>query len=332
MHRWARGFILLIAGSIALSGLTGCAAFRTRLTKALLPHEFTYELEPAPPPASITFKSGYRGELPESYPQRPAPPARSRLPLVTRDGWIEVQPQHAPVQVRLFARNIGTDEGEFFEIKSFTGNIPYEIPSELRFFESLTPTSQPVRIVLRNLKNAYNGYTVRDNALILVEVIDPELKKTWRYLFTYKDFGSRQKISFNVVFNVPLQPLRDLGLPLNGQGVGNAAFTMSYSFGYRFRTQNRVARWLGDKVSIVGLLGTSADLDFLDNGIFNQLSLGVGIEFYDFLSLNLLMDTAAIGHLSTNPQWGLVVGFDAVRFADFSRKLTQRLFSTNQLK
>jgi len=312
---------------------SGCAGVSTRLVKVLLPPEFVYRMEPTPPPAVVTYKTGYKADLPVVYrvPRSASNDGETvRPPTVTRDGWIEVVPRRTPVLVRIFVRNIGIEETEFFELKSFTGNVPYELASEIRFVETLVPTAQPTRIVLRNLKNPYNGYTVRDSALVLIEVVDPAQRKTWRYLFEYKDFGSRQKISFNVVINVPAGFLRDIGIPNVGSGVGNAAFTMSYSFGYRFRTQNKVLQWLGDKVSVVGMIGTSATPVF-DNALFNQLSVGVGVEYYDFLSTGLLMDTDTVGNFAAG-RWGIVIGFDAVRAADFTRKLTQKLFGANQLK
>lgn len=316
-------FIIIISTAITLSS---CSTIGTRLTKVLTAQQFIYPEPEVTSPATILYHRGYENEQVLSYPSETTNIKGhfyTSPPTVTRDGWIEVSPiSKRPIEVKLYTRNVSVNESEFVEIKSVTGAIKDVVPNEVRFYNNLDPISEPRKIWLRNLKNPYNGYSIANDALILVEVRDTELKRTWRYLFLYKDFGSRQKLSFNLVIDIS-SPIRKV-LPWVGTGAGNATFTMSYSFGYRFRNQNPLLQWIGDKVSIVGLIGISNSISFGPQ-IFDYLSFGAGIEYYDFLSISVLKDTRG-------DRWGIALGFDAVRAAIFTKNLTLKLFNKNEIK
>lgn len=60
--------------------------------------------------------------------------------------------------------------------------------------------------------------------------------------------------------------------------------------------------------------------------------VGGGFEFYDFVSVQALVNVTALERDLGEAPWVMSVGFDAVRFGVFMRDLATRLFYPNILE
>lgn len=313
--------------------LLGCA-FAVRVEKSLVPPDYVTATLPAGELAAVSYVTGARGDAPAPY----APTAvelRGRryfeVVEITSAGWIEVAPTGGPVDLRVYVRSNGLNQHDFTRVLSVTGGIDGAVPSEVRFLPDRIDA--PTRLSMAPLTSAFNDFHLDHGDLLLVEVGQPDAPPE-RYLFKTYEFGPRFKYGGGILLTVPLAAV-SARMPETTSAI--LAFTTS--FGWRFRTRSPVLRWFGGNSALIvstGVGTTALKPPSLDTPLEDQISAhfasiiaGGGLELYDFVSVQTLVNVSAVrGDLAQAP-WVLSVGFDAVQFGLFTRDLGSRVFYKN---
>ncbi len=315
--------------------LTACG-FGTRLQKALVAPDYVTEAAPTGAIAAVTYQSGEPDVPPSAYaPTQVVMEGRTfdQAVEISSAGWIDVVPLREDVEVRLWVRNPGLVRRDFTPIRSVTGALAGELPNEVRFLPERLEA--PVRVPLKQLTNVYNDYDLGDGDLLLVEArVDGEEPE--RYLFLAHEFGPRLKFGGGLLFTVPLS---FLGADQPESTSPVLAFTTA--LGYRFRTRSPALRWFGGKSALLLSLGVgstsiastdlSKPLDQQVLGHFSSTIAGGGFEFYDFVSLQALVNLSSLDRDVHEAPWVLAIGFDAVQFGLFTRDVGARLLRKNTL-
>lgn len=315
--------------------LLACA-FTGRVEKSLLAADYMTPVTPVGEAATVVYDTGVKGDEPQRY----EPTIREvegrqfyEVPEITSAGWIEVAPTAESTAIRLYVRSGSLNRHDFVPVRSLTGALDNELRNEVRFVPE--HTSAPLHLSMRQLGNVYNEYDLGHGDLVLVEVGD-EGAEPERYLFKLYEFGPRFKYSGGLLLTVPLGSVVGT-MPESTSAV--VAFTTS--FAYRFRTRSPVLRWFGGNSAFIistGVGSTALSASQFDAPIEDVVTAhvasiiaGGGFEFYDFVSVQALVNLSALdGDLAQAP-WVLSVGFDTVRFGFFMRDLGTRLFRRNAL-
>ena len=292
-----------------------------RVEKSLVPADYVTEATPTGELVDVTVSTGDRGSTPGPWaPEAVEVGGRRYVRAVelTTTGWIELTPQVPDLSVSVWVRSNGLARHDFTRVVSITGALPGEVANEVRFLP--THLSEPLHLSLRDLSNVYNDYDLNHGDLLLVQVEAPD-HAVERYLFLKNEFGIRVKYGGGFLVTVPLS---FLGGPQPERAAPVLVFTTA--FGYRFRTRSPILRWFGGKSAILlstGVGSTALDADFsvpLEEqvrGQFNAMVTGGGLEFYDFVSVQALVNVSALGRDLYEAPWVLAIGFDAVQLGLF---------------
>lgn len=296
--------------------------------------------EPADAPlAAVRYATGYHDDPVRLYVPSPFFANEERwdtIPELTREGWIEVNPLTPGVVATLYVRNVARRDQGFQQVKGFTGEIHGAIANEILFLDTPGPLPGPIRLPIGNLFKVYNGFSMRDGDLLLLELSQPSTGRIQRSVFQYRAFGLRSRVSYAVLFRVPVPGLQDA----ETIDVGGLSFTVSLSLGYSFRAETAAARFVSDRLAAVALVGvgstyqvdTTRPIDDQVRGAFTSGIIGAGIEVFDFLSLNFLFNPSSLTGNEAQSVWAAAVGFDAVKFATFTQDIIPRLFGDNELE
>jgi hypothetical protein len=331
--RWA----VCIVGWLAVLG-TGCHNTK----KFLVPEEFVSarDRDLDAPLVDVRYASGWMDEPvrdfdAEEFITRDGV-VLERSVLISYGGCIEVAPRSSAPTVQVFVRHTGDTERGFVPILETTGAVAGRFPNEVRVFEA-RPLKSPMRIVMDDLHNVYNDYTVLDGDLLLLEVVDAD--QTERYLFRNRRFGIRTKFGAGVLFRVPLPVVEQRSEEVSL----SPALAASFGLGYRFRSRGRFVSWVSERTTLLATVGvgstavekvlptavTPVDQQF--SGAFNAALVGGGMEFFGFVSMQTLVNLSSFLRKEQESTWALAVGFDAVAFGIFTRDAGTRLFSKNEL-
>lgn len=252
---------------------------------------------------------------------------------VTTAGSIDIAPVGDDVGITLWVRSPGLRQQDFVPVRTVSGGLDGQYANEIRFLP--VRLNEPLHLDLRQLSNVYNDYELGEGDLLMIEAArpgeDPE-----RYVFLAREFGLRFKYGGGLLFTIPLGFASD-----NQPDTTSAVLVFTTSFGYRFRTRSPVLRWFGSKGTIMISTGvgstalSSPDLakpleDQLV-GHFNATVAGGGFEFYNFFSIQTLVNVTALSRDMEEAPWVLALGFDPVQFALFTRGVGTRIFLPNRL-
>lgn len=315
--------------------LVGCTLVG-RVEKSLLAPDYMTPVSPTGEAGVVTYDTGVKGDVPALY----APTLREvegrqffEVPEITSAGWIEVAPRSGAEALRLSVRSGSLNRHDFVPVRTFTGALDGELHNEIRFFPEHSEV--PVRISLRQLSNVYNEYDLSHGDLVLLEVGEPGAEAE-RYLFKVYEFGPRFKYSGGILLTVPLA-FAGGDMPETTSAV--VAFTTS--FAYRWRTRSPVLRWFGGNSAFIISTGVGSTalkapdvgtpVDEVVTAHLASIIAGGGFEFYDFVSVQALVNLSALDGDIAQAPWVLSVGFDTVRFGFFMRDLGTRLLRKNHL-
>lgn len=319
----------------AVLALLGCALSH-RVGNSLVAPDYVTPVSSTGQIAAVSYSTGEKRAAPQPY--APAPfqaDGRSfeRAVEVTSHGWIDVVPLGDDVEVSVWIRDPGLVRRDFTQVRSVTGALDRTHPTEVRFLPD--HINAPLHLDLRDLGNTYNDYDFGEGDLLLVEAgrvgDEPE-----RYLFLTHEIGPRIKFGGGVLFTVPLSVLGE-----NQPERTSTVLAFTTSFGYRYSTRSPALRWFGGKSAIVLSLGigstalTAPDLSLpLDQqllGNFNAAIIGGGVELYDFVSVQALVNLTSLGRDMSEAPAVLAIGFDPVQFGLFTRDVGARIFRRNTL-
>ena len=314
---------------------TGCAV-GTRARRVLGPDHYVFPDEAQGRHAQVLVHSGWQGEDFVPYAPHVAfehEGERWLRPVVVNDrGQITVVPRHDGVGVSLYARGTGLSRRGFRPVIARTGTLAGHVPRAVRWLPS-EPLSGVYTLDIADLQNPWSGDALRHGDLLLLELSSPG-ERTERYVFDARRFGFRTRLGAGLLVRVPLQ-VRD-----DQEAQASPALTVSLSLGYRFRTQDPVWEFIGERITIVGSAGVgstvlesvSGPLDEQLQGAFDSLLLGGGLEFFDFVSVQLLANARAPFHRDVDYGWTLAAGFDAVQFGRFFANAGARLQREHPLR
>lgn len=281
--------------------------------------------------AEVVIHSGWKDEPAQVWAPTEEPDDAMTGPMtITEDGSVSITPQQEDVRLSLWLRHTGWNHGGFTQIKTVTGAIPGSISNEIRFLPERL--DERLELPMHQLQNVYNDYDVRDGDLLVIEVEAPD-GAVERYSLVTTEFGVIPKFGVGVLVRTPLPFFG------NAQGEVAPAFAATAAFRYRFRTQNPFVTWLGRRVAVVTSMGVgSTALQTTDQSlqeelraVFNAVVAGGGLEYYDFLSLQLLVNLSSLGRERPESTTTFAVGFDAVQFGRFTADAFTRLFWNNHL-
>jgi hypothetical protein len=317
---------------------SGCAQ-GVRLQRALSPESFVTPQAELGEQATVTVESGWEDEPAKVYtPEAPVferDGVRWVAPVsITDRGTITIEPTDGPVTMSLYARHVGLDRTDFEPFVARSGTIPRALPTTLRF-EPHGPVSDKHQISMRDLHSIYGGAALEDGDLLLLEVAQ-EGKEPERYLFSTLDFGWRTRVGAGLLVRVPLPWVESQeGAELS------PVLTASLIGGYRFRTRQGGLLLLSEQIALVGSLGIGSTevalpggdqrLNDQVQGVFNAALIGGGLEFFQFLSVQVLGNASAPFRSGGESNWALATGLDTVQLARFSRDLISRLVKDRPL-
>lgn len=318
---------LLLCG-LLLSTLSGCAVF-SRARRVFGPDHNAFERQPTGRHAQVLVTSGWEGESPVPYAPRTAfehDGVSWTLPVMVTDrGHIQVVPRHEAVQVRVFVRSTGLDPRGFRPVVARTGTVAGHEPKVVRFLPS-APLEGPWVLDVGDLQNPWSPDRMKHGDILLVEVgvagEEPE-----RYLFDTHDFGWRTNAGASVLVRLPLVVHTD------AEALPSPALTMSMKFGYRPRTQDRFLEFLGERMTVVASVGVgstvleqvSGPIDQQIQGAFDALLVGGGVEWFDFINVQLLASARGVFDPDVPAEWTIAAGFDAVQAGRFFANVGERL-------
>jgi hypothetical protein len=307
-----------------------------RVEKSLVSPTFVVPAAPAGQAAVVSYSTGIPGEPVRDYtPELVANQGRlfHQATELSTGGWVEVAPLWEPVELRVYVRNTTGPHQDFQLIRSVTGGLAGELPNEIRFLPERVDS--PYRLPIRQLTNVYNEYKFRHGDLLLIE-LHREGHQTERYLFQDYEAGLRIKYSGGFLLTVPLA-FAGGKMPETTSPI--LAFTTS--FGWRLRTRSPVLRWFGGNSAFIvstGVGSTALKAPSLTDPLEDQVTAhvtsiisGGGFEFYDFFSIQALVNLSALGGDIAQAPWVMAIGFDPVRFGLFMESLGTRLFWNNEL-
>ncbi|MBX2800603.1 MAG: hypothetical protein KTR31_23185 [Myxococcales bacterium] len=278
--------------------------------------------------ADVTVWSGWTGDVPRPYE---APVAFEQdgqqwvRPTVLADrGWISVQPKAPEVAVRVYARSTGLDKRGFRRVEYRAGTLEGRVPTAMRFMPRGPLGAEPLRLDVEDLQNPYLGDRLTHGDLLLLEV-GPDGQEPERYLFTTREFGWRTRTGAGLLLRFPQ---------------ATPAITLSLAVGYRYRTKSPVWDFLGERMMLVGSVGVgSSELSDVSGplqeqllGAFDALLVGGGIEWFEFLSVQVLMNAAAPFDDDVRPGLTVAAGFDAVQAAKFFADAGARLLREHPMR
>ncbi|HND34391.1 MAG TPA: hypothetical protein PLA94_30525, partial [Myxococcota bacterium] len=290
-----------------------------RVEKSLVSPQFVVPAAPTGEAAVVSYSTGIPGEGVRDYtPVVLESRGRSfhEAIEVSTGGWVEVAPLWEPVELRVYVRSTTGTHQDFQLIRSVTGGLPDELPNEIRFLPERVEGAY--RLPIRQLTNVYNDYKFHHGDLLLLE-LHREGHQTERYLFQDYEPGLRIKYSGGFLLTVPLA-FAGGKMPETTSPI--LAFTTS--FGWRLRTRSPVLRWFGGNSAFIvstGVGSTALKAPSLTEPIEDQVTAhvtsiisGGGFEFYDFFSIQALVNLSALrGNIAQAP-WVMAIGFDPVRF------------------
>ena len=244
------------------------------------------------------------------------------------DGHLHVEPLADDVELSVYVRNTGALRRELHQVRALSGDIVGEVPTEVRFLDG-----GPLTLEARQLGNVYNGYRFGDGDLLVVEATRPGAPSE-RYLFRNRVYGLRTSFSAGVLLAPPMPFLPDQ--PDTTQPV----LAGTLSVGWRARRDHGAVRWAGDHLAAVASVGIGStslegvqggDAEGLDqaSGYFNAALAGVGVELYDFVSVQALANLSALSRNLAETPSAVAIGFDAVTFGVWTRDAGRRLLRWN---
>ena len=323
----------LVRIGIVITLLSGCTqGIRTR--RLLGPDHYVTPRTPTGEHALVVAATGWDDETPRTY-RPPSQFERAGVvwirPMVLTDrGWIQVRALHPDSTLRLYLRPTGLERGGFRPLTARSGTLGGELDTALRFFDAGPLGSEPRRINIADLQSPYAGDRLSHGDLLLVEV-GPPGSEPERYLFRARDFGWRTRLGASLMIRAPLRSTEELPSP---------ALMVNVALGYRFRTRQPVLEFLGERMTLVAGVGVgsaalesvSGPLDEQLQGAFNALLVGGGIEMFEFLSVQAIVNPRAPFRRDIRTEWTLGAGFDAVQFSRFFADAGARLFRDSPLR
>ncbi len=307
-----------------------------RVEKSLVSPQFVVPATPTGQAAVVAYATGIPGEEVREYTPRTVE-SRGRFfheaVELSTEGWVEVAPLWEPVELRFYIRKTTGLQQDFQLIRSVTGGLKGQIGNEIRFLPERVES--PYRLPIRQLTNIYNDYQFHHGDLLLVE-LHRDGQETERYLFADYEPGFRVKYSGGFLLTVPLA-FAGGKMPETTSPI--LAFTTT--FGWRLRTRSPILRWFGGNSAFIvstGVGSTALKAPSLTEPIEEQVTAhvtsiisGGGFEFYDFFSIQALVNLSALrGDIAQAP-WVMAIGFDPVRFGFFMEGLGRRIFWNNEL-
>ncbi len=317
----------MVNSLLLLPLMLGCV----RTHKFFITPDYSSTHAPAGELVRLEYESGWRDEslgLFEAIELEQGGQTVYSPPAITNAGEITISPLVDDVELSLWIRHTTYDEGDFFQVKSVTGGIHKGLANELRWIP--VRLSDAFTLPIHQLRNVYNDYDLRNGDLLMVQVDKPG-SQAEQYVFRSEYFGLRSKFSAGLLVRTPVPFIDD------GEGEFSPALALTGAFGYRARTRQPTLRWFSTRISLVlsaGIGSTEVALPSNDDelaGVFNAALVGGGVEFYDFLSLQLMGNVSALGRTREESSYALSVGFDAVRFGRFTADATTRLLFKNEL-
>jgi len=309
---------------------TGCP-LATRTARFLGPEAVRIEEQPTGQLAEVYVTTGYGDEPEAAYaPETRQADGRSwTVPLrVTSMGSLRLVPRVDGATLEVHRRHTGLMPTGYEPIVAVTGEVPGTIPLEVRPLPHRL--DDEVRVELRDLHNVYNGFAFEDGDMLLLTVRAPD-EPVERYLFQTRRLGLRTKLGAGVLVRVPFPEVTAAPLA--------PVFAATVAVGYRPRTRAPVAAWAGDKLAVVGSLGVgttevpggAGPVDDQLGSVYDAALGGGGLELYDVLSVQALVNLSSLAREASEARVTLAVGFDAVQFGRFTRDGVQRLFGRNHL-
>ena len=307
-----------------------------RVEKSMVSPQFVVPSDPIDQAAVVSYATGVAGEAVRDYsPTVLHSGGRSyhEAVEVSVGGWVEVAPLWEPVELRVYIRSATGAHHDFQLIRSVTGGLTGELPNEIRFLPERL--DRPFRLPIRQLTKVYNDYKFGHGDLLLLE-LRREGEEPERYLFQDYEAGLRIKYGGGFLLTVPLA-FAGGKMPETTSPI--LAFTTS--FGWRLRSRSPVLRWFGGNSAFIvstGVGSTALKAPSLSEPLEDQVTAhvtsiisGGGFEFYDFLSIQALVNISALGGDIAQAPWVMAIGFDPVRFGLFMERLGTRLFWNNEL-
>jgi hypothetical protein len=324
----------LLGAAPALSA--GCGAGR-RAGKFLAPRSWVTPAHPVGELAEVRYDQGWRGFSPTLYEpsllEVGGATFHQATPLTSR-GWLEVSPSVEGAEVSVWVRNTGLVRQDFQPVRTLSGDLVGQLPTELRFLPRAL--HEPLRLEVSQLENPYNAYHMDDGDLLLVEISAPD-HPTERYLFSHRELGLKTKVSAGVLLAPPVSFLPDQ--PDSTQPILGATLAL----GWRSPSPNQALQWFGSHFAVVWTVGIGSttletlqdseqeDLQDQASAYFNAALAGVGVELYDFVSIQALANLSALTRDITETPSAIAVGFDALRFGAFFRDAGARLLRDNPI-
>lgn len=308
----------------------GCAH---RVAKFLAPEQVVIRTENRDGVATVTYASGWADEPPRAYDPEPFRDAWERPVEITVDGWIEVAPLEPGTEAKLYVRRMGLFPEDLQPVVEITGAIPGRIPNELRLLPFDRPLDATRRLAIADLANPYAEHPIQDGDLVLLSVQGPEGPRA-HYLFRTRDFGFRTRFGAGLLVRLPV-PL----VAGDAEADLSPALAATLAVGYRPRTRSQGLDWVTEQVALVTTIGVgSTAIDStvpgLDDigGAFNAALVGGGVELFDFVSAQVLVNLSSFLRNGEESNVALAVGFDAVQFARFTERAGTRLLKRNDLQ
>lgn len=328
---------------LALLAPAGCVH---RIAKFVAPEQIVIPAEERGEVATVTYTSGWADEPqraydPESYDPEPHPgePAAKAADAwewpveITNDGWIDVAPLAKGATARLYVRRMGVESDDLQPVVEITGAIPGRIPNELRFLPVERPLETTRRIAIRDLANPFSERPIHDGDLVLLSVAAGESRE--HYLFRTRDFGIRTRAGAGILVRLPVPLVANAA---EAEADLSPALAATLAIGYRPRTRSPGVEWITERAALVTSIGvgsTSVDTGVGGlqdvSGAFNAALVGGGVELFEFVSAQLLVNLSSFLREGEESNLALAIGFDAVQFARFTDRAVPRLLKKNVL-
>lgn len=249
--------------------------------------------------------------LPRSYAPTPWKDTRLSMPMVVDErGTIRVSPLETGVRLRVFLRHTGLVPSGFMEVVDVTGERDGTLYDELRWLPGPVQVTQPVDLPVRDLVNVYNGYTIADNDLILIETSDGT--RVQRALFQNREVGFRWDPEAEILVRVPFEGWQN-GVTLSPALMGGI------SFGWNMASPGKGAALLLDRVDLVitvGIGSTTLEKAIQGGKVEDQVSranaaalIGGGIKLLDLSTVELVINAGQLFQ-GGEPYFALGFGLD----------------------
>jgi len=248
----------------------------------------------------------------------------ARPVLVTGEQSIHILPEGEPLTARFYVRNFGVVPRDAFEIHTVTGAHSGTLSQEVRFLPDTI--DGPTVLSVRDLTNTYNGYRIKDDDLLLVELSDGASVE--RYTFQNRKVGFDARLSYGLQVRSTL-PTGEQDLDLSPAASAGLAMTWR-----RADRGEELTRALDSNELIVSIgIGTSSLAALQEEGeVVEKLDtvratglVGGGVVFFQSVSVQILTP------IRRDPQPSLALGVDTVKLTVITRDALVRLLRDNTL-